>query len=51
MRKITLAKDASNDDLEKAKQHVKDQGGEIVSLPLSTSLCTVTDMSRSTSSP
>ncbi|EAT86927.1 hypothetical protein HBI56_138230 [Parastagonospora nodorum] len=28
---ITLAKDASNDDLEKAKQHVKDQGGEIVS--------------------
>jgi hypothetical protein len=31
MTKITLAKDASNDDLEKAKQHVKDQGGEIVS--------------------
>ncbi|KAF2821127.1 hypothetical protein CC86DRAFT_449050 [Ophiobolus disseminans] len=28
---ITLAKDASNDELEKAKQHVKDQGGEIVS--------------------
>jgi hypothetical protein len=28
---ITLAKDASDSELEKAKQHVKDQGGEIVS--------------------
>ncbi|KAH7371383.1 hypothetical protein BKA66DRAFT_469699 [Pyrenochaeta sp. MPI-SDFR-AT-0127] len=28
---VTLNKDASKDDLEKAKQHVKDQGGEIVS--------------------
>jgi hypothetical protein len=28
---ITLAKDASHDELDKAKQHVKDQGGEIVS--------------------
>ncbi|KAF1913023.1 hypothetical protein BDU57DRAFT_503765 [Ampelomyces quisqualis] len=28
---VTLAKDASADELEKAKQHVKDQGGEIVS--------------------
>ncbi|KAJ4364652.1 hypothetical protein N0V83_009249 [Neocucurbitaria cava] len=28
---VTLNKDASKDDLDKAKQHVKDQGGEIVS--------------------
>ncbi|KAL5117816.1 hypothetical protein ACEQ8H_004290 [Pleosporales sp. CAS-2024a] len=28
---VTLAKDASDEDLEKAKQHVRDQGGEIVS--------------------
>ncbi|KAF2034281.1 hypothetical protein EK21DRAFT_57043 [Setomelanomma holmii] len=28
---VTLAKDASDSDLDKAKQHVKDQGGEIVS--------------------
>ncbi|KAH7385538.1 hypothetical protein DE146DRAFT_667360 [Phaeosphaeria sp. MPI-PUGE-AT-0046c] len=28
---ITLAKDASHDELDKAKQHVKDQGGKIVS--------------------
>ncbi|OAL03120.1 hypothetical protein IQ06DRAFT_346082 [Phaeosphaeriaceae sp. SRC1lsM3a] len=27
---ITLAKDASHDELDKAKQHVKDQGGKIV---------------------
>lgn len=28
---VTLAKDAPVEELEKAKQHVKDQGGEIVS--------------------
>ncbi|KAH8723625.1 hypothetical protein GQ44DRAFT_303087 [Phaeosphaeriaceae sp. PMI808] len=28
---VTLAKDASHDELDKAKQHVKDQGGKIVS--------------------
>ncbi|KAF2849682.1 hypothetical protein T440DRAFT_451941 [Plenodomus tracheiphilus IPT5] len=28
---VTLKKDASKEDLEQAKQHVKDQGGEIVS--------------------
>ncbi|CBX99097.1 hypothetical protein LEMA_P083360.1 [Plenodomus lingam JN3] len=28
---VTLNKDASASDLEQAKQHVKDQGGEIVS--------------------
>ncbi|KAI8941564.1 hypothetical protein NX059_002779 [Plenodomus lindquistii] len=28
---VTLNKEASKEDLEQAKQHVKDQGGEIVS--------------------
>lgn len=27
---VTLAKDAPHEELEKAKQHVKDQGGKIV---------------------
>lgn len=33
---VTLKKDASQEDLEQAKQHVKDQGGEVRSFLPST---------------
>jgi hypothetical protein len=52
-RQITLAKDASHDELDKAKQHVKDQGGKIVRCPPPSFRLPITDarFPRSTSSP